>query len=232
MTGPRPATRWRRSSPTHLLFDIDGTLLDSDGAGRGALNRAYSEVAGIANAMDGVVFQGRTDCWILDEVRRRTGLDVDRSALLPRYYEIVEQELAERDPRALPGVPQLVDALAARDDVVLGLGTGNLRRAAFLKLASVGLDGYFAGGGFGDDHVDRVDMLRDGAREIGWTEGDRLAVIGDTEHDITGGRALGAFVLAVATGWTSFEELSAHQPDALLPDLSDVEGVMATLLAR
>ena len=180
--------------------------------------------------MDGVVFQGRTDRWILDEVTRRTGLDVDRSTLLARYCEIVEEELAERDPRALPGVRELVEALSARDDVVLGLGTGNLRRAAFLKLASVGLDGFFTGGGFGDDHIDRVDMLRDGAREIGWSEGDRLAVIGDTEHDIAGGRALGAFVLAVATGWTSLEDLASHEPDTLLPDLTDRDGVMATLL--
>ena len=233
MTGPRPATRWRRwrrSSPTYLLFDIDGTLLDSDGAGRGALNRAYFEVAGMTGAMDGVVFQGRTDCWILDEVTRRTGAAVDRATFLPRYYEMLEEELAARDPRALPGVAELIEALAARDDVVLGLGTGNLRRAAFLKLASVGLDGCFTGGGFGDDHIDRVDMLRDGAREIGWHERDRLAVIGDTEHDITAGRALGAFVLAVATGWTSFEDLARHDPDAVLPDLTDLEGVMAMLL--
>ena len=180
--------------------------------------------------MDGVVFQGRTDRWILDEVQRQTGAAVDLPTFLPRYYEMLEEELAARDPRALPGVPELIEALAARDDVVLGLGTGNLRRAAFLKLASVGLDGYFTGGGFGDDHVDRIAMLLDGAREIGWREGDRLAVIGDTEHDIAGGRALGAFVLAVATGWTSLEDLARHEPDAVLPDLTDLDGVMATLL--
>lgn len=182
--------------------------------------------------MDGVVFQGRTDRWILDEVKRQTGAAVDRPTFLPRYYEMLEEELAARNPRALPGVPKLIEALAAHDDVVLGLGTGNLRRAAFLKLASVGLDGFFTGGGFGDDHIDRIDMLRDGAREIGWREGDRLAVIGDTEHDITGGRALGAFVLAVATGWTSLEDLAAHKPDVLLANLSDLDEVVAMLLGR
>lgn len=180
--------------------------------------------------MDGVVFQGRTDRWILDEVRRRTGVTVDPATFLPRYYEVVEQELTERDPQALPGVPALLEALDARDDVVLGVGTGNLRRAAFLKLASVGLHGYFTGGGFGDDHLDRVGLLRDGAREIGWSEGDRLVVIGDTEHDITGARAVGAYVLAVATGWTSLEDLAVHEPDALLPDLSDRDQVIEKLL--
>ena len=69
-------------------------------------------------------------------------------------------------------------------------------------------------------------MLRDGAREIGWREGDRLAVIGDTQHDIAGGRALGAFVLAVATGWTSLADLASHEPDALLPDLTDLDEVI------
>ncbi len=180
--------------------------------------------------MDGIDFRGRTDRWILGEVTRRTGVEADRARLLPRYYEIVEQELAERDPRALPGVPELIDALAERDDAVLGIGTGNLRRAAYLKLASVGLDGSFAGGGFGDDHLDRVGLLRDGAREIGWREGDRLAVIGDTEHDITGGRAVGAFVMAVATGWTSLDDLARHEPDALLADLTDLDGVVAMLV--
>ncbi|MCY3656466.1 MAG: HAD hydrolase-like protein [Chloroflexi bacterium] len=209
---------------------MDGTLLDSDGAGRGALNRAYEEATGVTGAMDGVVFQGRTDRWILDEVTRRTGATVDPATFLPRYYKIVEQELAERDPRPLPGVPDLIAALDARDDVVLGIGTGNLRRAAFLKLASVGLDGYFTGGGFGDDHRDRVGLLRDGAREIGWSEGQRLVVIGDTEHDIMGGKAVGAFVVAVATGWTSLDDLVAHEPDALLPNLSDLDQVIALLL--
>lgn len=180
--------------------------------------------------MDGVVFQGRTDRWIIDEVARRTGLEADREMFLPRYYEAVEDELASRNPRPLPGVPELLDALSRRDDVVLGLGTGNLRRAAFLKLASIGLDGYFTGGGFGDDHTGRVDMLRDGAREIGWSEGDRLVVIGDTEHDITGGKAVGAFVVAVATGWTGLDELARHEPDALLADLADLDVVVATLL--
>ena len=180
--------------------------------------------------MDGVVFQGRTDRWILDEVTRRASATVDPATFLPRYYEIVEQELAERDPRPLPGVPDLIEALDARDDVVLGIGTGNLHRAAFLKLESVGLDGYFTGGGFGDDHLDRVGLLHDGAREIGWSEGERLVVIGDTEHDITGGKAVGAFVVAVATGWTSLDDLARHEPDALLPDLSDLDQVIALLL--
>ena len=180
--------------------------------------------------MDGVVFPGRTDRWILDEAARRTGRAIDRATFLPRYHEIVEEELAARHPRALPGASELIEALAARDDVVLGLGTGNLRRAAFLKLEAVGLDGWFAGGGFGDDHAVRAEALRDGAREIGWREGDRLAVIGDTEHDIAAARAIGAFVLAVATGWTSLDDLARHEPDALFADLTDRDAVIAALL--
>lgn len=217
--------------PRHyLLFDIDGTLVDSRGAGRAALNRAFAEATGIADAMTGIAFQGRTDRWILDEVTRKTGHAIDRPTFLPRYYEIVAEELERSGPRALPGTWALLDELAGHDDVVLGLGTGNLRRSAFLKLAAVGLDGYFAAGGFGDHHLDRADLLRDGARDVGWTAGERLVVIGDTEHDVRAAQEIGAFVLAVGTGTRTVEELADLGADAVEPDLTDLEGVLAKLL--
>ena len=216
---------------SYLLFDIDGTLLNSDGAGRAALERALAEATGVVGAMAGVAFQGRTDRWILGEVTRHTGLDIDRAAFLPRYYEILEDELSRREPEALPGAHALLEALAARDEAVLGLGTGNLRRGAFLKLAAAGLDGYFETGGFGDDHLDRAELLREGAHAVGWAPGERLVVVGDTEHDVRAARAVGAFVLAVATGTRSVEELRALDADAVRADLTDLAGVVAVLLA-
>ena len=216
---------------SYLLFDIDGTLLNSDGAGRAALERAFADATGVAGAIAGVAFQGRTDRWILGEVTRRTGLDIDRAAFLPRYYEILEDELSRREPEALPGAHALLEALAARDEAVLGLGTGNLRRGAFLKLAAAGLDDYFETGGFGDDHLDRAELLREGAHAVGWVPGERLVVVGDTEHDVRAGRAVGAFVLAVATGTRSVEDLRALDADAVHADLTDLAGVVAVLLA-
>ena len=215
---------------SYLLFDIDGTLLDSAGAGRAALERAFREATGVVGAMANVAFQGRTDRWILGEVTRQTGLAIDRAAFLPRYFEILEDELRRHAPQALPGAHALLEALAARDEAVLGLGTGNLQAAAFLKLAAAGLDGYFEGGGFGDDHLDRAELLRAGAHAVGWSTGERLVVIGDTEHDVHAGRAVGAFVLAVATGSRTAEELRALDPDAVRADLKDLEGLLAVLL--
>ena len=215
---------------SYLLFDIDGTLVNADGAGRAGLERAYAEATGLAGALDGVDFHGRTDRWILGEVTRQTGIEIDRAAFLPRYYEILEEELRQREPEALPGVHALLDALAARDQAVLGLGTGNLRVAADLKLAAAGLDGYFEDGGFGDEHLDRAELLRAGALAVGWSAGQRLVVIGDTEHDVRAGQAIEAFVLAVATGNRSIEDLRAAEADAVRPDLTDLEGVLALLL--
>ena len=215
---------------SYLLFDIDGTLLNSDGAGRAALERAFAEATGVAGAMANVAFQGRTDRWILGEVTRHTGIEIDREAFLPRYYELLGDELARREPEALPGAHALLEALAARDEAVLGLGTGNLRCGAFLKLAAAGLDGYLQAGGFGDDHLDRAELLREGADAVGWSPGERLVVVGDTEHDVRAGRAIGAFVLAVATGTRTVEELRALDADAVCADLTDLEGVIAVLL--
>ena len=180
--------------------------------------------------MAGVAFRGRTDRWIVGEAARLTGSAVDRAAFAPRYCEIVEEELARRRPRALPGVRALLEALAGRADVALGLGTGNFRRAAFLKLEACGLGGYFAGGGFGDEHADRAAVLRDGARAIGWREGERLAVIGDTEHDVRAAREVGAAAVAVASGATPLAELAALAPDAALPGLGDLEASLAAVL--
>ena len=215
---------------SYLLFDIDGTLLDSAGAGRAALERTFGEATAIAGAMANVALQGRTDRWILDEVTRQTGIEIDRAAFLPRYYAVLEDELRRREPEALPGAHALLRVLAAREEAVLGLGTGNLRTAAFLKLTAAGLDGYFEAGGFGDDHVDRAELLHAGARAVGWSTGERLVVIGDTEHDVHAGRAVGAFVLAVATGTRTAEELRALDADAVCADLTDLEGLVAILL--
>ena len=216
---------------SYLLFDIDGTLMEAEGAGRAALDRAYDEVTGVPGAMDGVVFAGRTDHWIVSEVERTSGVSIDRASFIPRYLEILEEELDARNPRALPGVADLLERLAARDGVVLGLCTGNMRAGAFAKLRSAGLDGYFATGGFGDCHEDRVDVTREAAQAIGWTPGAPLAHVGDTEHDIHAAHAIGAAAIGVATGWHSAEELREADADLLLQDLSGGAATVEALVA-
>ena len=218
-------------SRSYLLFDIDGTLMEAEGAGRAALERAYDEVTGITGAMDGVVFAGRTDHWIISEVERMTGMHIDRESYVPCYLEILEEELDARNPRALPGVADLLARLAARDDVVIGLCTGNMRAGAFAKLRSAGIDGYFATGGFGDRHGDRVDVTREAARAIGWTRGAPLAHVGDTEHDIHAAHAIGAAAIGVATGWHGAGQLREADADLLLQDLAGGEATAEALLA-
>ena len=215
----------------YLLFDIDGTLMEAEGAGRAALERSYDEATGSPGAMDGVVFAGRTDQWIISEVERTTGVRIDRETFIPRYLAILEEELDARSPRPLPGVADLLERLAARGDVALGLCTGNMRAGAFAKLRSVGIDGYFAAGGFGDRHEDRDAITREAARAAGWTPGAPLAHVGDTEHDIRAAHAAGAAAVGVATGAHGIEQLLDADADLLLRDLAGGEGTVEALLA-
>jgi phosphoglycolate phosphatase-like HAD superfamily hydrolase len=217
---------------TCLLFDIDGTLMTSEGAGRAALARAYEEATGVEHLIDGIPFHGRTDTWIFGEVMRRTGLTLDRERFLPRYYEVLEEELGNRGPQALPGVGELLEALQDVPDVELVLGTGNMRRGAFIKLRHVGLDRYFSDGGFGDEHEDRTTVIRDAVAAARWQSGDRLVVIGDTEHDVAAAHAVGADVVAVATGMRTAEELRAAGATVVLDDLRDRDHSLQALLGE
>jgi phosphoglycolate phosphatase-like HAD superfamily hydrolase len=136
--------------------------------------------------------------------------------------------MARREGAVLPGIVPLLDRLQSRDDVLVGLLTGNTRRGASLKLRHFGLDHYFDLGGFGDDHVDRIDVAREAlaavtSRMKGVVDVNRMWVIGDTPGDVRCGRAIGAKVIAVATGDSTHEELAATNPDHLARDFSDVE---------
>lgn len=220
-------------SRTHLLFDLDQTLMASNSAGGNALRRAFDAVPGARDSFEGLNYQGRTDLWIVRAVAERSG--VSEATLMTAYREsypvLLREELQARDARALPGVVPLLDRLRTLPEVVLGLGTGNWRDMAFVKLGHVGLDRYFETGGFGDRHDNRPDMLREGIAALGWQPGERLVVIGDSEHDMTGATEVDAIGVGVATGdWTEAQlaDAGAH---ATLPDFTDLEGTLTTLLA-
>ena len=216
----------------HLLFDLDGTLMDADGAGGLALRRAIAAIPGAAESFAAIEFNGRTDRWILREAGRRSGLPETAfiDAYLTHYPRLLTETLAERNPRPCPGVPTLLAALAAERGVVVALATGNLREAAFMKLRAIGLDAYFEGGGFGDEHETREAMLQQAMRETGWVEGDRVVVIGDTEHDITAALAVGAIAVGVATGNRSASTLVEAGAHVALEDFSDLDAALDTLL--
>jgi phosphoglycolate phosphatase-like HAD superfamily hydrolase len=219
-------------SRTHLLFDLDQTLMASNSAGGAALARAFDEVPGAEGAFEGIDYQGRTDLWILRAVAQASGVaePLLMTAYRERYPLLLREELQQRESTVLPGVIDLLEGLLPREDVAMGLGTGNWRETAFVKLGHVGLGRYFQTGGFGDRHDNRPDMLREGIEALGWQPGERLVVIGDSEHDITGAAEVGAIGVGVATGAWSEADLSAAGADATLPDLSDRDRVLQVLL--
>lgn len=225
-----------------VFFDIDGTLLYTDGAGRVAIRAALEEVYGTSGPIDGYVFHGKTDPRIVAELMAAAGLDADHvqtrmQEVWPVYLRVLERELEEREGegriRLLPGIVELLAALKRRPDVMIGLLTGNIEGGARLKLAAAGLDSTFEVGGFGSDSEDRAEVARAALRrtsELGG-EGSATFVLGDTPEDVACARAVGAFAVAVATGRHSADELVKSGADAVFEDFSDTEAVLGCILS-
>lgn len=221
-----------------VLFDIDGTLLLSGGAGRLAMEAALRQEFGTVGP-DSYRYDGKTDRLIVRETMRLEGFD-DRTidqrmpAVLALYLEGLRAALANGARRAytLPGVQAIVDAVDAADDLVLGLLTGNVVEGAELKLSAAGLaPRRFRVGAFGSDHEDRPMLpafARDRASALLGEQvpGERLVIIGDTPADVQCGRGVGARAIAVATGGFTVEELNAHAPAAAFRDLTETERVL------
>jgi phosphoglycolate phosphatase-like HAD superfamily hydrolase len=202
------------------------------GASTAALRCCLESLPAAAAAIGTFDVSGRTDTWIIREAARRGGVDEPAATACYRegYVPLLEEELAARDLAPLPGAAETLAALEDSDEVTSVLGTGNGRAGAFAKVAAVGLDHHFSGGGFGDRHDDRVMILREAVEEAGWREGDRLVVIGDTEHDVAAALSIGAVAVGVATGGRSEPHLAAAGANVTLPDLGDVERSLAALL--
>lgn len=214
-----------------LLFDIDGTLLETGGIGRRAVEAALSELAGRPISTEGLSFSGKTDPQILREVLALNGAEADLlngrfAEVVAAYQAMLPRLLTASMVRALPGAAALVERLAAEEAVQLALLTGNLREMAYLKLGAIGLGGHFPFGAFGCDSEDR-NALPAVAVERALAHAGRafapadVLVIGDTPRDIACARAHGARAVAVATGRFARAELAEHAPDALLDSLEE-----------
>jgi phosphoglycolate phosphatase-like HAD superfamily hydrolase len=218
-----------------VLFDIDGTLLSADGAGKRAIHRALMEVFGTIGHLPGYSFAGRTDPEIVRDLLRSADVpDAEIDAALPalwfRYVENLHREMHDTRVQALPGVAELLDLVDSHgDEVLLGVLTGNIREGARIKIEAARL-GFrrFRVGAFGSDHAQRPELPAiavERARAltgVGY-EGKEIVIIGDTPKDVECGAHLGVRTIAVATGHHPEDELAAAGADHVFGDLGDVE---------
>jgi phosphoglycolate phosphatase len=216
------------TKPTIVIFDIDGTLLLTGGAGRRAFTRAFHDIAGDASGVAGFSFQGMTDRAIARRGLEALGLAAEAElieALIAHYLHALEDELAQcTDYRVLPGVEPLLTALTRCEQLAFGLGTGNVRKGAEAKLRRGGLWQHFAFGGFGCDHEQRPKVIAAGAargaealrRPVGHC---RVIVVGDTVLDVAAAHANGAECIAVCTGGNHREELERAGAELVVNDL-------------
>jgi phosphoglycolate phosphatase-like HAD superfamily hydrolase len=221
-----------------VLFDIDGTLVLTGGAGGRAMTLAFEECFGVPKAFHGTPMPGRTDSWILSAAATAHGIPPDQ---LPRFHDAylshLTREIHEPGPRkgVMPGVRPLLDALASRPDVYLALLTGNYERSARLKLEYFDLWRYFRAGAFGDDAPDRNALVAKALLRIRTGGGPSAApadavVIGDTPLDVMCASVGGARSVAVATGDYDADSLRQAGADIVFEDLSDTSAVLQAIL--
>lgn len=213
---------------TVYLFDVDGTLISSGGAARGALELAFERLHGSREAC-GFSFAGMTDRAIFRRGLVEIGVEPSAEridALIALYLSLVDEFFAKADSfKVHPGVREVLDHLGTLDEVAIGLGTGNVEEGAFKKLRKVDLDGYFSFGGYGSDAEDRAELLRIGAQRGAAQLGRdldqcRVVVIGDTRRDVHAAHAIGAECVAVTTGGNGRRTLEAAQADFIFRDLA------------
>ena len=222
---------------TLLLWDIDGTLIDSGGAGERALRAGLEREYGISDDLRWLEWAGRTDTWIAKQILAHhelpvTAEHIDR--LLNGYLTSVAEQMSNPHARTLPGVERLLAWVAEHPRMAQGLLTGNLERGARIKLGHFQLWRYFAFGAFADDSELRDELGPHAIKRAAQHhqipfEPDRVFVIGDTPHDIACGRAVQARTIAVATGKFPVEALRPFGADFVLSDLSDFASVCSIL---
>jgi phosphoglycolate phosphatase len=217
-----------------VLWDIDGTLVDSAGHGRFAFEEAFDAVIG--GVPDWVEYAGRTDHQIALSMLNNS------TEHLPAVLEQLVAKLAVRksaiaaEGRVYPGVPETLAALHEADGVINSLLTGNLEANAAVKVGAFGLERWldFEAGAYGSDpHERRSDLVaiarERAAARYGQTTG--AVLVGDTPLDVLAAREAGARAVAVATGFADLDSLRASEPDALLQDLSDTEAAIRAITA-
>lgn len=219
--------RWREADA--YLFDIDGTLLLSpDRTHRYALHQALLEVYGLETTIDGIAYHGKTDPGILRAAAERAGIPTDViDQKMPAALEVVRRDAAQKAdrfrPNVLPGIREVLDLLS-NTGKLLGVSSGNLESIGWLKLNAARLAEYFAFGCFADECELRVDIFRNGIREVHRRLGPQATVcfVGDTPDDVRAAQNAGGLIIAVGTGIFKAEDLAPHGADATVTCCSDL----------
>lgn len=220
-----------------VLFDIDGTLLSAGGAGIASCELAFEALFGLREVWGDTLAHGKTDHLIFQEiaerVMRRTLCDDELSHVADRYLNHLRDEImATPRFRVHPGVEEICAAFAEHPAVLLGLETGNIEAAAWLKLERANLRQHFCFGGFGSDSPHRPEIVRiaiERAQALcnhGAAKPADVVVIGDAPQDVIAGREVGARTIAVLTGRANRDDLEALGADLILDDLSDIASLM------
>lgn len=224
-----------------LLFDIDGTLIRGDQAGRLAMGAALEQMFGTKGSLDTYEMGGKTDSRIVSDLLSEVGIDsLEIRQKLPDFFLLMADFAREvyplRDITTCPGIESLLERLQVRDDVMVGLLTGNAQTTAPLKLAAASIDpAQFVVGAYGSDDLDRnnlpkIALQRANELTADVLMGDNVVIVGDTPADVQCARVGMARSVAVASGWHSADTLLQYQPDYLFADLSDTEAVLSVLL--
>lgn len=224
-------------TPTLILFDIDGTLLDTSGAGRRSFALALEAAFGWGAEAHSISFAGATDLDLLERIAASRNMRLTTAQVedfFARLPGALRNALEQEPPRVYSGVRALLENLSARDDVDLGLVTGNIESCAWIKLESCSLHGHFTLGAFGHEHGDRREIARLAQQRARQRLPSGLAyracfLIGDTPSDIRAAHAIGATALAVATGSFSEAQLREAGADTVLSSLEPTSQLMALL---
>ncbi|QEK12768.1 hypothetical protein FQB35_10745 [Crassaminicella thermophila] len=213
-----------------MIWDIDGTLINSRGCGRKAMEEAFCSIFGIEKAFNDINMAGRLDAIILKDALYKHGIvDVDMTLFFDTYCNILENILMKKDYiKILPGIEKILESGSEYHNFFHALGTGNIEKGARIKLKAYDLNKYFPVGGFGDEELERWQIIHKAVESAQafhniTYDKENIYVIGDTPRDIECAKILGVKSIAVATGSHSLEELMEHLPDYLFESFEDTE---------